>query len=59
MRPPSGSDSNTWLDVYWSTPIAMAPRDCTPAKPLSRAALVWSSPRAQASAGASQASLGW
>ena len=26
IRPPSGSDSKTCDDVYWSTPIAVAPR---------------------------------
>ena len=26
IRPPSGSDSKTCEEVYWSTPIALAPR---------------------------------
>src|SRR4051794_30351256 len=37
MRPPSERDSNRWLEVYWSTPIATCPRACTPEKALSDA----------------------
>ncbi len=32
IRPPSGSGSKTWRDVYWFTPMATPPRACTPAK---------------------------
>src|SRR5512138_333321 len=31
MRPPSGSGSKMWVEVYWSTPIADFPRVCTAA----------------------------